>query len=104
MLAYSAASLNYEKFLHQQSKATWLCLGDDSTRYFHSSMKSIGIRSIILSFVDNGTRIDDFKAVKSHFLCHFRNFMGTANSPSKKIDRLFISQASFECGSANVSN
>lgn len=40
--SYLLASMAYEKCLQQKSKVTWLKLGDDSTRFFHASIKSRG--------------------------------------------------------------
>lgn len=57
---FSQASIAYEKFLHQKSKITWLRLGDEGTGYFHSTMKSRGLHNRILSFMENGVRVDNF--------------------------------------------
>lgn len=49
--------------------------------FFYTSMKSRGNFNRILSFVENGVHIDNFVHVKSHFIDHFKNFMGTSASP-----------------------
>lgn len=82
LLDLHKASHAYEQFLHQKSKITWLRLSDDCTGYFHAAMKSRDVKNRILSFVQNGTRIEDFNQVVDHFLNHFKTFMGTTSSAS----------------------
>lgn len=49
-------------------------------------MKSRVTHNRILSFIDNGIRIDDFQLVVNHFLSHFQLFMGTDTPPSTRLD------------------
>lgn len=67
-------------------------IGDDSIDYFHAYIKSRGVQNQILSFVDKGERIEDFERVKTHFLNHFKSFMGSASDASTRLDMKFVSQ------------
>lgn len=85
------AAVAYEKYLHQNNKITWLRLGDDCTNYFHAAMKSWRTKKRILSYMDNGIRVDSFEMVVNHFLHHFHSFMDTESMVSEKVNHQFIS-------------
>lgn len=87
----SQTTLAYEKFLYQKSKVTWMKFGDDCSSYFHSAIKSRGARNRILSYMDNGVRVDDFGKVVEHFMNHFQSIMGTGSLSGGKLDRKFVS-------------
>lgn len=80
----------YKKFLYQKIKITWLKLGDDCTGYFYAAMKGRKTQNRVLSFIDNGVKVDDFQRVMQHFLNHFKSFIGTECSPPSKLDRKYI--------------
>lgn len=89
---FHISSIAYEKYLQQKSKVTWLKLGDDSTGFFHASIKSRGLQNRILSYFEQGVRINDFEKVKSHFLNHFKSFISSSSKASGIVDHKFILQ------------
>lgn len=80
----------YEKFLHQKSKVIWLRLGDECSGYFHVAMKSRNSLSRILSYIDNGIRMDNFQLLVSYFLNHFKPFTGIECPLSAKLDMNYV--------------
>lgn len=54
-------------------------------------MKSRSTHNRIISFIDNGVRIDDFNRVVEHFLGHFKAFMGMDSLASGVVDPKIVS-------------
>ncbi|XP_062093494.1 uncharacterized protein LOC133799495 [Humulus lupulus] len=77
----------FESFLRQNSKITWLHLGDDNTAYFHASLKKRKMTNHIVSYIsDDGSVVDGYEKVTHHFLHHFQSFLGCAGRANGHID------------------
>ncbi|XP_060965289.1 uncharacterized protein LOC133034253 [Cannabis sativa] len=83
---YLAARKQYFSYLHQNSKACWLRLGNENTSYFHAIMKKRRAENKVCSFTVNGVVVDEYDKVVEHFLSHFRNFMGRQSSASRRLE------------------
>ncbi|XP_062112930.1 uncharacterized protein LOC133824079 [Humulus lupulus] len=85
----------YASFLYQKSKIAWLRFGDDNSSFFHASLKKRKLANRIVSYVTEERQIvDDYTKVTSHFLQHFKSFLGAANKASGKIDSQAIGYGS----------
>ncbi|XP_062114171.1 uncharacterized protein LOC133825211 [Humulus lupulus] len=77
----------YHSFLMQRSKIDWIRKGDSNTAYFHAYLKKRRAENRIASFInEQGSLVDNFSEVVSHFLNHFRSIMGSPSSAKQKIN------------------
>ncbi|XP_062100441.1 uncharacterized protein LOC133806344 [Humulus lupulus] len=77
----------FDSFLRQKSKITWLRFGDENYSYFHASLKKRKVANRIVSYIAaDGTLVEDYEMVTSHFLQHFHNFLGCASRVNGHID------------------
>ncbi|XP_062103537.1 uncharacterized protein LOC133814614 [Humulus lupulus] len=61
--------------------------GDANTSYFHACLKKRKEENIIATYLTEQDRlVDNFPDVVSHFLDHFRSFMGSPSSTTTKIN------------------
>ncbi|XP_062089750.1 uncharacterized protein LOC133796296 [Humulus lupulus] len=85
----------YHSFLAQRSKLTWLRKGDMNIAYFHACLKNRKEENRIATYItEQGRVVDNFSDVVSHFLNHFRSFMGSPSSATKKINRQCVEMGS----------
>ncbi|XP_062110882.1 uncharacterized protein LOC133822521 [Humulus lupulus] len=85
--AFTTQEKMYHSFLAQRSKLTWLRKGDMNTAYFHACLKKRKEENRIATYItEQGRVVDNFPEVVSHFLDHFRSFMGSPSSATKKIN------------------
>lgn len=76
-LRYKKASILAEKPLIQKSKATWIRLGDDNTKYFHSVIKKRKLQQSVTQIQDEHgvTQIDPI-VIAGVFVKFYRNLLG----------------------------
>ncbi|XP_062075679.1 uncharacterized protein LOC133779783 [Humulus lupulus] len=85
--AFTTQEQMYHSFFDQRSKITWLRKGDMNTSYFHACLKKRKEENRIATYIpEHGRVVDNFPDVVSHFLDHFRSFMGSPSSATKKIN------------------
>ncbi|XP_062118480.1 uncharacterized protein LOC133832113 [Humulus lupulus] len=78
---YNEHYTRYRSYLIQRSKVTWIQKGDENNSYFHACIKKRREENRIVSFLnDQGDVITDYNAVVSHFLDHFRSYIGSYSS------------------------
>ncbi|XP_062080526.1 uncharacterized protein LOC133785295 [Humulus lupulus] len=86
-VAFTIQEHMYHSFLAQRSKITLLRKGDMNTSYFHACLKKCKEDNRIATHLtEQGRLIDKFPDVVSHFLDHFRSFMGSPSSTTVKIN------------------
>ncbi|XP_062085770.1 uncharacterized protein LOC133791878 [Humulus lupulus] len=84
---YGRKEQMYHSFLMQRSKIDWLRKGDSNTTYFHAYLKKRRAENRIASFInEQGSLVDNFSEVVSHFLNHFRSIMGRPSSAKQMIN------------------
>ncbi|XP_062100788.1 uncharacterized protein LOC133806713 [Humulus lupulus] len=94
----------YASFLYQKSKIDWLRFGDDNSLFFHASLKKRKLANRIVSYVtDEGHVVDDYTKVTSHFLQHFKSFLGAARKATGNIDVQAIGYSSVLSSEAQLS-
>ncbi|XP_062075630.1 uncharacterized protein LOC133779723 [Humulus lupulus] len=77
----------YYSFLTQRSKVDWLQKGDQNTAFFFAFLKQRKADNGIASFVnDHGQLVDNFPEVVSHFVGHFRGYLGSRSSATGSIN------------------
>ncbi|XP_062075076.1 uncharacterized protein LOC133779093 [Humulus lupulus] len=77
----------YHSFLAQRSKINQIRKGDMNTSYFHAYLKKRKAQNTIVSYInDHGLLIDDFKEVVAHFVDHFKSYLGSPSSATRKVD------------------
>ncbi|XP_062099991.1 uncharacterized protein LOC133805859 [Humulus lupulus] len=85
--AFSVQEHMYHSFLAQRSKITWLRKGDMNTSFFHACLKKRRAENFIASYItDQGNLVDNFPEVVSHFVEHFRGYLGSSSSTTGRID------------------
>uniref|UniRef100_A0A803NL62 DUF4283 domain-containing protein n=1 Tax=Cannabis sativa TaxID=3483 RepID=A0A803NL62_CANSA len=76
--SFSQTHKNYQQFLQQKAKTTWVRDGDDNTTIFHASLKARINQNRILSIVDpQGNRVDEPTKITEVFLAYYKQLLGT---------------------------
>ncbi|XP_062114275.1 uncharacterized protein LOC133825333 [Humulus lupulus] len=84
--AFTIQEHMYHSFLAQRSKITWLRKGDMNTSFFHACLKKRRVENGIATYItDQGRLIDNFHDVVSHFVEHFRSYLGSLSSATGRI-------------------
>ncbi|XP_062075892.1 uncharacterized protein LOC133780024 [Humulus lupulus] len=79
--AFTVQEHMYHSFLAQRSKITWLRKGDMNTSYFHACLKKRRAENGVATYItEQGRLIDNFHDVVSHFVEHFRSYLGRPSS------------------------
>ncbi|XP_060182858.1 uncharacterized protein LOC132612786 [Lycium barbarum] len=74
---FKQSSYLAELYLQQQSKVTWLRLGDDNTRHFHSVIKHRRLKQITTQLRDDhGDLQSDPDAIAKNFLNYYEELLG----------------------------
>lgn len=77
----------------QKSKATWLNLGDDNTKYFHSFMrKKRYSRHIAMITSEHGDILTDQTDIHQHLTNYYQAFLGSPVQSTGLIDNAVISE------------
>ncbi|XP_062114537.1 uncharacterized protein LOC133825639 [Humulus lupulus] len=85
--AFSVQERLYHSFLIQRSTITWLRQGDMNTSFFHAFLKKRKAEIGIVSFItEEGNLVYNFSEVVSHFVSHFRCFLGSPSSATGRIN------------------
>ncbi|XP_062085957.1 uncharacterized protein LOC133792067 [Humulus lupulus] len=93
--AFSVQEKMYHSFLSQISKITWLRKGDMNTSFFHAYLKKRRAENGIASYItDQGNLVDNFPEVVSHFVEHFRGYLGSSSSATGRINLQCIEMGS----------
>ncbi|XP_074303607.1 uncharacterized protein LOC141638058 [Silene latifolia] len=73
-------------FLLQKSKATWVDIGDNNTKYFHSIIKGKQVRNKVLRIEDSAGRLCDEPAtIQSAFLDFYTSLLGSSDEEIKEV-------------------
>ncbi|XP_062103920.1 uncharacterized protein LOC133815046 [Humulus lupulus] len=93
--AFSVQKKMFHSFLTQRSKLTWLRQGDMNTSFFHAYLKKRRAENGIASYInDQGNLVDNFPEVVSHFVEHFRGYLGSPSSATGRINLQCIAMGS----------
>ncbi|XP_060972180.1 uncharacterized protein LOC115717537 [Cannabis sativa] len=85
-IAFTQAYKNYQLFLRQKAKTSWIRDGDDNIAVFHASLKARNNQNRILSIVDaHGTRVDDPNKITEVFLGYYQQLLGTKMMNRRKV-------------------
>uniref|UniRef100_A0A803PPW5 DUF4283 domain-containing protein n=1 Tax=Cannabis sativa TaxID=3483 RepID=A0A803PPW5_CANSA len=85
-IAFTQAYKNYQLFLRQKAKTSWIRDGDNNTAVFHASLKARNNQNRILSIVDaHGTRVDDPNKITEVFLGYYQQLLGTKMMNRRKV-------------------
>ncbi|XP_062108200.1 uncharacterized protein LOC133819058 [Humulus lupulus] len=77
----------YHSFLTQRSKINWIKKGDMNTSFSYAYLKQRRADNGIVSFInDQGNLVDNFSEVVSHFVEHFRGYLGSPSSATGSIN------------------
>ncbi|XP_074314000.1 uncharacterized protein LOC141649204 [Silene latifolia] len=72
-----------DSFLLQKSKATWVNLGENNTKYFHSVLKNRHVQSKIFRITDaEGHTHTDGDKIQQAFLSYYHHLLGTTATTS----------------------
>ncbi|XP_059295406.1 uncharacterized protein LOC132048730 [Lycium ferocissimum] len=77
-LKFKRFSYLAEIFLQQMSKAAWIKLGDDNTRYFFSVIKHMKLQQTIIQMKDSDDVVhNDQQAIANIFVEYYKNLLDT---------------------------
>lgn len=69
-------------FFSQQSRVTWLALGDNNMAYFHHMVDTRNSYNLIHYLIDiNGTKIESHQGIHNHCISYFSNLFGEHIEP-----------------------
>ncbi|KAH0735285.1 hypothetical protein KY285_010992 [Solanum tuberosum] len=75
---FRKSSFMAEMFLQQRSKATWIKLGDDNTKYFFSIIKMRRLQQAITQITDEqGVQHTDSNAIAQTFVDYYKHMLGS---------------------------
>ncbi|XP_062118489.1 uncharacterized protein LOC133832121 [Humulus lupulus] len=84
--AFSVQERLYHSLLVQRSKITWLRQGDLNTSFFYAFLKKCKAENGIVSFInEEGNLVYKYSEVVSHYVGHFRAFLGSTSSATGKL-------------------
>ncbi|XP_060212118.1 uncharacterized protein LOC132639701 [Lycium barbarum] len=82
---FKRSSYLAEMMLMQRSKATWLKLGDDNTKYFHSVIKQRRLGQTIFQLKDENQRIQhDPEEIAGIFVRFYKHMLGETGGYTQK--------------------
>lgn len=77
-------------FWEQKIKMDWCKHGDANTKYFHAAIKERQARNKIRGFQEqDGNLVEDWEAVKLHFIRYFENLLGTEKEVTQSRKEVF---------------
>ncbi|KAM6543682.1 hypothetical protein CsatB_008129 [Cannabis sativa] len=75
---YTALLKNYQTYLQQKAKVTWLKNGDKNTALFHASIKARRRQNRVFSIQNqDGERLEEEAKISEAFLSYYKGLLGT---------------------------
>ncbi|XP_062114671.1 uncharacterized protein LOC133825786 [Humulus lupulus] len=74
---YAEVQKNYNSYLSQKAKVTWVKEGDENSAFFHSSIKERRCQNMIYYIINAGIRVENPDEVTEAFFSYYQTLLGT---------------------------
>ncbi|KAK6780205.1 hypothetical protein RDI58_022389 [Solanum bulbocastanum] len=90
-MKFRQSSYLAEMYLQQQSKVTWLRLGDDNTRYFHVVIKYRRLKQTTTQLkIDQGNWQTDPDTIANIFVFYYKDLLGRKEPHRRKANKYLM--------------